>query len=223
MYALPAGGELQIVGGSGSIDVTAADIPTINVEAERIVHAVTDATARGLLPHVRIREEAGATGVLLHEQGLVDGFIGGDVEVRFHITAPASTRLRLRTLSGDIRVSAISGGLVASTADGRIDGAALAGAVDARSTSGAIVIDIANLADRVTAGAADGSVEVRLPRDADADVQAQTTGGVVRIAGLPLRMAEAPTDRRLRGRLNGGGTPVALTTVNGDIRIGPRP
>jgi hypothetical protein len=222
MYALPPGGEVQIVGGSGSIDVAAAETPTINVHAERIVHAVTDAAARGLVPHVRIREETTPAGVLLQEQGLGDGFVGGEVEVRFHVTTPPLTRLRLRTLDGDIRVSGMGGAVVASTSDGRIDLAALGGAVDARSTSGAVVIDMAKLSDSVTADVADGSVEVRLPPDANADLRVQTTHGSVRVARLPLQSDEALTDRRLRGRLNSGGIPVALTTVNGDIRIEPR-
>src|SRR5262245_17720526 len=51
-YALPADAEVQIVGASGSIDVQGTNGTTVEVRAERIARASTDAAARELLPRI---------------------------------------------------------------------------------------------------------------------------------------------------------------------------
>ena len=79
-YTLPAGAELQVVVGSGSIDVTAGDGQTVDVRAERVVHASSDAAARGFVSHIRIREDATPERILLQDQGLGDAFTGVNVE-----------------------------------------------------------------------------------------------------------------------------------------------
>jgi len=221
-YSLEPDGELQIVAGNGSVDVTAASSGGISVRADRIAHASTDAAARGLLPHVRIREDVTANRVLLQDQGFGDVLVGGQAEVRFHVTAPAATRLRLRTLNGDIRVDGIQSSVVASTASGRIEAKSLGGGVDARSGSGPIVLDIAELTDRVSADAADGSVQLTLPLNAKADLEAHSTNGAVRIS-VPIETDGPSAGGHLRGRMNDGGVAIALTAGNGDVRIGPRP
>jgi hypothetical protein len=221
-YSLSGGGELQVVSGNGSIEVSPTGGPATVVRAERVVHASTDAEARGFVSHVRIREDAGADRVLLQDGGLASEVVGVEVEVRFHVETPPATRLRLRTLNGDIKVSDISGPVVASTSGGRIEGRSLSGGIEARSTSGSILLDFSTLTDRVVADAADASVELTLPADSNALIQAQSTNGRVQLTGLPVESEEPLNAHRLRARLNGGTVAVALTSVSGDIRIGPR-
>src|SRR5712691_1773294 len=64
-YPLTADAEVQIVAGGGSIDVQGGNGTTLEVHAERIARASTDAAARELLPRIEIREDITPERVLL--------------------------------------------------------------------------------------------------------------------------------------------------------------
>jgi hypothetical protein len=49
-YPISPDGELQIVGANGSVDVQGGSGSTVEVRAERIAHASTDAAAKMYLP-----------------------------------------------------------------------------------------------------------------------------------------------------------------------------
>src|SRR4051812_36362369 len=53
-YTLQDGGELQVVGGIGKINVQGGTGATIAVKAERRVRAATDDGAKAMVPRVRI-------------------------------------------------------------------------------------------------------------------------------------------------------------------------
>ncbi len=144
-YTLDPGGEFQVVGAVGSIDVKAGSGSTIDVRAERIVRARTDAAAQPMVTHVRIGEDVASDKIVLRSDGLGGIVVGAEVEVNFHITVPAATRLRLRATGGDITLADVTGAVVASSTNGGIVGKGLGGGVDARSTNGPITIDLAAL------------------------------------------------------------------------------
>lgn len=223
-YTLQDGGELQIVGAIGSIEVHGRAGPAIDVRAERVVRAGSDAIARSMVPRVRIAEDVAPDRVVLRSDGLGGIVIGAEVEVNFHIAVPASTRLRLRTSGGDITVTNVAGVVVMSSTNGAISGKGLEGGVDARATNGSIIMDLAAVSkDPVDLRAVNGAIALTLPAAADANLEASCTNGTADVADLPLQLTGEQSTRRMRGRLNDGGTPVELTTTNGDIHIRPRP
>jgi DUF4097 and DUF4098 domain-containing protein YvlB len=54
------------------------------------------------------------------------------------------------------------------------------------------------------------------------NLSASTVNGPIEVTGLALDLMGEQSKRRVRGRLNGGGTPIELTTVNGRIQIHAR-
>ncbi len=62
-YPLAAGGELQIGNQNGTVDIEGTDGTTVEVRAERIAKAATDAGARELLPRIKINEDVSASRV----------------------------------------------------------------------------------------------------------------------------------------------------------------
>lgn len=223
-YALQSGGEVQIVGAIGSIEVEGGSGPTVEVRAERVVRAGTDASAQSMVSHVRIREDVAEDKIVLQSEGLGGIVIGAEIEVNFHVTVPASTRLRLRAAAGNITVANVDGAVVASTTNGRITGKALGGGVDARSTNGNLTIDLASLSkDPVDLRAVNGQIALTVPAAANANIEANCTNGSIDIADLPVQLTGEQTRRRARGRLNDGGSPIELTTTNGNIQVRPRP
>jgi hypothetical protein len=222
-YSMRDDGELQVVGASGTIDVEGGDGSTIEVSAERIVHATNDETARSMVARVRISEDVAPDKIVLRTEGLGGIIIGLEVEVNFHLRVPAATRLRLHTASGEITVANVNGIVVASSATGGITARALGGGVDARSTNGNLSIDLASVGkDAVDLRATNGSVSLTIPPTANANIEATCVNGSIDIADLPIELTGEQSRRRARARLNDGGAPVEATTTNGDIHIRPR-
>lgn len=219
-YTIQPGGEFQVVGAGGTIDVQGTTNPAIEVKAERVVRAATDAMAASMAPRVRITEDVTPDKIVLRNEGLGGITVGVEIAVNFHVTVPAGTKLRLRSSKGDITMTNVDGTIVASSSNGAIIGKALRGGIDARATNGTITIDMAAVSkDPIDLRATNGAIQLSLPPTADANVEATCTNGSVDFSNLPLQLAGEQTKRRTRGRLNEGGTPIDLTTTNGDIHL----
>lgn len=223
-YTIDEGGELQVVGGNGSIDVQGGTEPRVEVRAERVVRATSDAIAQPMVSRVRITEDVTSSKIVLRSEGLGGIVVGAEVEVNFRVTVPPATRLRLRAANGTITVSNIDGSLAVSTNNGTITGTGLRGGVDARSSNGAISIELAGVSkEPVDVHATNGQVELSIPPDANANVEATCKNGSVDTTGLTLEPMGEQTPRRTRGRLNEGGTPIAVSTINGSVRLHSSP
>lgn len=219
-YTLQDGGEFQIVGAVGTIDVTGGDGPSIEVKAERVAHAPTDEAAKVIPSRIRILEDVTPNAIVLRNEGLDGVVIGIELEVNFHVTVPRATRLRLRTASGDITVSNMGGRVVASTTNGTIIGTGLAGGVEARTTNGNVTLDVAALAnDPLELRTTNGAIALTLPAAANAVVDATCVNGTIAVEGFSLEASDQGKRRRVRGTINGGGTLVQLASTNGNITL----
>jgi hypothetical protein len=223
-YPLTAGGQLQVVNGTGLIEVRGDSGDRVEVRAERVGRAPTEQAARELVPRIEIREEVTPERVLLQTQGLGGIVIGVEVTVNYHLTVPAATEVRARSANGDVRVADLSGRVVISSANGQVIGRNLSGGVDARSVNGNVTLDLAGIGrDPVQVRATNGSVELALPAGANANVTASYTNGKIETGDLNLELLGEQARRRLLGRLNAGGAPIEIVAVNGNIALRARP
>ena len=219
-YTLASGGELQIVNANGTIDVQAGTSPTIEVKADRIVHARSDAQAQSMASKVQIAEEVATDKVVVRTEGLGGVVLGAEIEVNYHLTVPPATRVRLRTGNGKVTVANLEGAVVASVGNGDVSGANLKGGVDMRTTNGAVTVMVAAVGkDPIDLRSTNGAIELTMPTTADANVEASVRNGQMDLGDLPLELIGEQTKQRTRGRLNAGGTPVELSTINGNITI----
>jgi hypothetical protein len=143
-----------------------------------------------------------------------------------------------RTGSGEIDVGSVDGEVAASTGDGEVSMRRVTGHIQARSDAGPIdLVDVTGPVDAKTengtvyasfvgdpAGALEtqrGGVEVALPLNAAARVEARAARGSVDLAqGFAV---EGPLhDASASVRLNGGGAPLHLYTARGGVRVRPR-
>jgi hypothetical protein len=222
-YPLAPDGEVQIVGASGSVDVQGGSGSTVEVRAERIARASSDAAARELLPRIEIREDITPEKIVLQTQGLAGIVIGVEIQVNYHVTMPASGRVRVRAVNGAVTIADMTGGIIASSTNGEVIGKNLSGGVDARSVNKPVTIDLAAFGrDPVELRAVNGAVNLALPATVNASFEANCTNGTIDIKDLTLEPFGEQTRRRVRGRLNAGGPPIEVTTVNGDIRVRAR-
>ncbi len=223
-YPLSPGGVVEISNRHGAVEVEGVDGNTVEVRAERIARAPTDAGARELLPRIVIEELVTSSHVGLNTEGIEGMLIGAAYEVRYHVQAPRSASLRLRVANGDLIVRHIDGAVVLNSTNGTLTAESLGGGVEARAVNGKVSISLAAVGDElVDVRSTNGGVELALPADARATLLATATNGGVDVTDVPLEVVGEQSRRRVRGRLNGGGTPIEATTVNGGVRVTIRP
>jgi hypothetical protein len=221
-YPLAADGELQLVGAAGSIDVAGTGRPDVQVRAERVARASSDAAARELLPRIRIREDVAPDKIVLQTEGLAGIVIGVEVEVNYHVTLPAAARLHVRT-AGAVTVSDMAGRTVVSASNGAVVMKGISGGMEVRAVNGQVTAELDALGpEPVELRSTNGDITLNVPADLGAYLLANFTNGTIEMNDIAFEPVGDQTRRRVRGRINGGGTPIELTTVNGAIRIHPR-
>lgn len=125
--------------------------------------------------------------------------------------------LRARTSGASVRLAGVRGDIEVRTSGGSIKIEDAGGEVDAR-TSGASVQ--ASFADEPwgrieTSG---GSVNVECPAHAGTELDAKTSGGSLQIDDA-FEIRGKRHKHRFHGTLNGGGSPLAIRTSGGSIRV----
>jgi hypothetical protein len=142
-----------------------------------------------------------------------------DVQVDFEVRVPAGVRFVGRTVNGDVEAEGLDSDVKAVTVNGDIDVSTL-GFAEATTVNGSIraVMGSNTFGDGVEFETVNGSIELDLPDDIDADLDASWVNGGLE-TDLPFLLQGQVARRQARGRLGDGGPRLALSTVNGSIRI----
>lgn len=223
-FPLSAGGVLDLSNRNGPIEVEGVDGPTVEVRAERIAKAPTEESARALLPRIAIEEETGPDKVVVRTRGIEGILLGAGWEVRYYVRVPRGTVVHVRTTNGNLVVRGVHGRVTMIGTNGTLTGEALSGGVEARATNGAVSIALAAVGDDfVDVRTTNGSVTLTLPASTQATLTATATNGRIDLTGVQFEAIGEPTRRRVRGRMNGGGTPVDVATTNGNVRVAAQP
>jgi DUF4097 and DUF4098 domain-containing protein YvlB len=133
--------------------------------------------------------------------------------------------LHLVSSDGSIRVHNATGTLESRSSDGkvRIDGKFTA--VDVHTSDGGLDLTLADgshLTSSSRIESSDGSVSVHLPKNLAADLEVRSSDGHIECK-LPIVMdgynSKSDSGHSIRGRLNGGGVPLAIHTSDGNATI----
>jgi hypothetical protein len=144
----------------------------------------------------------------------------GSVEV-----SDVSGAVRLQASDGSIHMHNLSGTLESRSSDGsvRIDGQFTA--IQVRTSDGSLELTLADgskLAAASRIESSDGRVTIHVPRTLAADLDVHTSDGHIQ-CDLPLVMdgydSKSESGHNLRGRINGGGVPLAIHTSDGNVTI----
>jgi putative adhesin len=163
-----------------------------------------------------------------------------DRRARVEIQVPAQTALDLHSGDGNINVDGTSGGARIDTGDGAVEVHNFSGSVRARTGDGHITVDgvvnevylhsgdghidlAARPGSKMDRGwlihTSDGRVEVKLPGDFPAELYAHTGDGRITL-DVPVTVNGSMERSRLRGKMNGGGELLEISTGDGSIHIG---
>lgn len=133
--------------------------------------------------------------------------LGRPCEGRLELTVPPGTALDVRTDDGAVRLDGLSGPVRVRSGDGAVDAAALRGAdVDLAAGDADVSVAFATAPRRVRVSAADGAVEILVPRDGRPWRVEGTTGDATR----DVRIAQDPAATRV----------ITARTADGPVRVG---
>jgi hypothetical protein len=223
-FSLPPNGRLQIVNTMGKIEMESAQEGTVEVRAERVAHATSDQAARDLLSHINIHGDTKDSELTIETDRIRGVLVGVSFEVNYHVKFPPSAAVSARTANGSITITGAARRASANIVNGDAIAKAIDGGLELRATNGNISAEIRHMTkDFIDLRSVNGRVDLRLPLSADANLSATAANGRADVVGLPFESyGDTPRDassRRLRGRINAGGTPIELSAVNGSIRV----
>jgi len=218
-YQLSKTGEVSISNVNGRVDVEGVDGSTVEVSAERIARGATDQLAGELLKRISINDRSTPDSVSVETQKVEGILIGASFEVRYRVRVPKTANVRASTVNGGVEARSVGGRLIAQTTNGGINGTGITGGVEASVVNGGIRIRLASVGKNdVAMSTVNGGVRLVLPENAKATVSASWVNGGMRRSGLNFDVRD-DSRRHFEGVLNGGGTSIALRTVNGGIAI----
>ena len=160
----------------------------------------------------------------------------GDGSVR---AEAATGNVDIYTGDGSITLEGAKGDIKLHTGDGHIEARQLDGRVDATSGDGHIRIDGrfdalsiktgdggidakarpgSKVASSWTIRTGDGSVDMSLPADLQADIDASTHDGHISL-GIPVTVEGTFSNSQIHGKMNGGGQALSIHTGDGSIRL----
>jgi DUF4097 and DUF4098 domain-containing protein YvlB len=147
--------------------------------------------------------------------------------------------LDIHTGDGHIRVEGAKGSIRLRTGDGSIEGRDLDGKLEANTGDGHVTLDgrfdtlniktgdgsinaRANPGSKLDAGwnvrTGDGSVEMSIPGDLQANIDATTNDGRISL-GIPVTVEGSMGTSQIHGKMNGGGQPLTIHTGDGSIHL----
>lgn len=143
-------------------------------------------------------------------------------DVLYQIKLPRELKsVNVNTVNGGIKLTDISAEITAQTVNGLVDLTNVAGLNKAQSVNGNIKAIL-----RETSQASmefknvNGNVDVQIKGALDADLEANAVHGTITIDdqfGVPVQ--KQMVGQKASGQIGAGGTPLKLTTVNGNIKL----
>jgi DUF4097 and DUF4098 domain-containing protein YvlB len=124
-----------------------------------------------------------------------------------------------------VKITDADGAIDAQTSDGNLSVDGLFQALALHTSDGTLDLNLregTKLTGASTIRSSDGSVTIRVPQSFAADLSVHTSDGHVDCT-LPLTMdhyqSGGDQGHQLHGKLNGGGTPLTITTSDGNVKI----
>jgi hypothetical protein len=210
---LAPSGELSLENTNGSVRLAAWD------EAKVRIEAVKRAGSEHALEELKIEIEGEGDRLSVRTRSPRPRWMGGAGSVEYRVSVPRGARVRVSNVNGRVEVDGVLGSVRASTVNGSVDLTGVGGEVEASAVNGSVEVDVARVdpSGRSALHTTNGSVRLTLPRDASAEVKAQTVNGGVH---CDFDLAGASRSRRrIEGRIGSGGARFELGTVNGSAHI----
>lgn len=215
-------GELHLANLAGPVVITRGGGSETTLEIVRTSRAATVESARDMLGLVTVDVTERGTRAEVrarYPETSRNERRSMSVSVAYTVTAPADTRITIRSLSGDIRVTDIQGDLFLETISGDVEIAGAARIGLAKTVSGDVTISRTRSDGAIEAASMSGDVTLREVQARR--VRANSISGALMLDGLQCERAEAQSmsgDVVFRGALAKGGR-YDLKSHSGSVRL----
>ncbi|HEY7354773.1 MAG TPA: DUF4097 family beta strand repeat-containing protein [Terriglobales bacterium] len=218
-YPLAANGRISLQNINGAVHINAWDQNQVKVDAVKRAHD------EKRLKEAEIRVEARQDSISIEthypdHSNWDDDDRHNPASVEYTLTVPRNARLdEIKLINGALDIAGVTGEVHASCINGKLVAHGLNGRADLATINGKLDASFDRTAEPLELSSVNGSVELTLPSDAKASIEATTVhGGIENDFGLHAN------DHRfvghdLQGELGGGGTHIRLRNVNGRIEI----
>jgi Toastrack DUF4097 len=215
MYALAADGELSLQNLNGSVQVSTWDQNEVKVDA--VKHADSQAKLDAI--QIDVDSEPSRLGIETRYHPHSSNNPGG---VEYTLTIPRRARIeKMDLVNGSFSVEDLAGDVRASLVNGNVNARGLTGEIELSAVNGKLDVTLnqPDLARRVKLDSVNGRIQLSLPPDANADLEASAVNGSIN-TDFPITVrSHWPVGRSLEGTLGHGGSRIELSSVNGSISI----
>ncbi len=234
-YQVGSNPTLRVDTNDASIEVTGGGGNTIQARVVADGYRIGDSGVR-----VTDHQSGNSVELQVHIPNSWGIHFGFHQSVRVEVQVPQQAVLDLRSGDGHISVSGVSGQAQLDTGDGHISVQNFNGALRGHTGDGHMSVDgvftglelrsgdghidlTARPGSKLNGGwlihTSDGGVDVRLPQELAAELYVHTGDGHIQF-DLPVTVSGSLDRSRIRGKLNGGGPLLEISTGDGSIHIG---
>ena len=216
----PTGRPLVLEGLRGSVHLTGSDRTTADLSFVRRGRGDSREAGQSVLDGISITEsgtEAEYTYTLEAEQ---NDYAAVDIQGQ----VPRAAALRVDRLSGAVHIDGVEGALTIDHQHGDLDVRRAAAPVEATIRNGDLRVDFQSVpaGEDMLLETANGDIQLGLPADAAAQIDAQTDVGTIRTQGLAFtaeQFAPINAGARYDAQLGEDGPTIELRTQNGSITL----
>lgn len=219
-YALNPAGSVELRNVNGDVRVTAWDRNEVKVDAVKSAHT------KERLDEAQIVVEATGNRVFIktqypeHDLTFSDDNVNNPASVEYTLMVPRGARLnRIELVNGSLEISGVAGEVHASCVNGRLTARDLAGDSKLSSVNSGVEASFTRMPSRLALKSVNGTVELTVPSDVNAEVTAKTVNGAIdNDFGLHVHHGRY-VGHDLRGQIGSGGPHIDLENVNGMIDL----
>jgi len=221
-YPLTANGRVELENINGAAHISVWDRNEVKVDAVKRAQNEDQLKDAEIIVENRADSISIETKYREREKGYryFDGR-NNPASVEYTLTIPRNARLdEIKLINGSLDVTGVTGEVHASCINGKLTARELAGRVRLATINGHLDANFEHLqATPIELSSVNGPLELTLPSDAKANIEATTvSGGIDKDFGLHTNNHRF-VGHDLRGELGGGGVLIRLNNVNGRIDV----
>ena len=131
-----------------------------------------------------------------------------------------SGKLQVRSISGSLEVGNVDADARVNSISGNVGIGQVNGSLDVTSVSGSLNTTLLSLSPQgIHIRSVSGSIEIRFKSDVNADFNAESISGQVYLDVPNVTRDREEKSSNVRARIGGGGTPITISSVSGNIRL----
>ena len=129
-------------------------------------------------------------------------------------------KLQVSSVSGSLEVGNVGGDARVKSISGNLELGQVNGALDVSSISGGLSATLLSLSPQgIHIRSVSGSIEIGFKSDVNADFSAESVSGQVYLDVPNVSRESDEKSSNVRARIGGGGTPITISSVSGNIRL----